>query len=371
MQRTAAPDQPETPTMPRKASNPWPMVRRHLRKHLAWQVALGIVLAVATIAELGWWGLSATATNFAGSHFNQGQNATWVAHTWVGDTHPDADYDDLAGLLQREQITFIYAHVGPLNGDGTIPAERYPNAAPFTQAMHTRLPQLRILAWIGQIYQPGAPVGSAEIDLARSQTRANITQAAALFTSQLGFDGVHYDIEPIPNNDNHFLDLLDETRTQIGPYKILSLSTPNWVPVARVTDVIQNIRNAPNVWWTTYYYQAVSRHVDQLVAMMYNTGMPTAPLYEMIVQQETAHILHSVQVASPHTQVIIGIPTYTQLPSRAFHASAENMRTGLHGVISGLNEATGLSAFAGIAIYPEWLTTPADWALYEQEWLGK
>src|SRR6185437_9101726 len=144
----------------------------------------------------------------------------------------------------------------------------------------------------------------------------------------------------------------------------------NWVPVARVTNVLQSLRDQPNVWWTTYYYQAVSRHVDQIVAMMYNTGMPTPPLYETIVQQETAHILHAVADAAPNTQVVIGIPTYTQPPSRAFHASAENMRTGLHGVISGLNENDGLSAFAGLAIYPEWLTTDADWALYDHEWLG-
>lgn len=368
MAQTDAPQQPTTAPLPAVPAAPAP--RRHARKHLAWQVLLGVVLAFATLAELGWWGLSATATNLAGAHFNQSQNATWVAHTWVGDAHPDADYDDLADLLQREQIAYIYAHVGPLDGNGTIPADRFPHADAFTTAMHLRLPQLRILAWIGQIYRPGAQPGDPEIDLACSQTRDNIALTAANFTAKLGFDGVHYDIEPIPNNDNHFLDLLDATRAQIGPQKILSLSTPNWVPVARVTDVLQNLRNQPNVWWTTYYYQAVSRHVDQIVAMMYNTGMPTAPLYEMIVQQETAHILRSVQLAAPRTRVIIGIPTYTDPSSRAFHASAENMRTGLRGVISGLNEDTGLSAFAGLAIYPEWLTTPADWALYEHEWLG-
>jgi hypothetical protein len=335
-----------------------------------WQAALGGVLLLALLAELAWWGLSATATNYPGWHFNRGQNATWLAHTWVGAAHTSGDYDALAALLQREQITYVYAHVGPLTGAGTIPPARYPAAGAFAQAMHARLPELRILAWIGQIYAPGAPPGSTAVDLARSQTRANIAATAALFTSRLGFDGVHYDIEPVPNNDPHFLDLLDTTRAQIGPGKILSLSTPNWVPVARVTNIIQSLRDQPNVWWTTYYYQAVSRHVDQIVAMMYNTGMPTAPLYETIVQQETAHILRSVALTAPHTQVLIGIPTYTDPPSRAFHASAENMRTGLHGVIAGLNEDDGLSAFTGLAIYPEWLTTGDDWALYRQDWLG-
>ena len=367
---TPAPAQ-EPPTTPLPPAIAAPTPRWRLRWRALWHVALGVVLLLGLLGEFGWWGLAATATNFTGSHFNNGHNATWVAHTWVGDSHTAADYDALAARLQHEQIAYIYAHVGPLAGDGTIPADRFPNAGSFTAALHARLPALQILAWIGQIYRVGADPSEDIIDLARSQTRDNIAATAAHFTDALGFDGIHYDIEPIPNNDNHFLDLLDATRASIGQGKILSLSTPNWIPVARVTDVLQTLRDQQNVWWTTYYYQAVSKHVDQIVAMMYNTGMPTAPLYELVVQQETAHILHAVAQASPRTQVIIGIPTYTQPPTRAFHDTAENMRTGLHGVINGLNEEDGLSAFAGLAIYPEWLTTDADWALYDQAWLGR
>jgi hypothetical protein len=345
--------------------NHWRLQRRAL-----WQGLAVLVLLGALVAQFGWWGLSATATNESGMHFNRGQNATWVAHTWVGDIHSASEYDALADRLKREEITYIYAHVGPLDGNGTIPAARYPNAETFTQEMHARLPNLRILAWIGQIYRVGADPSEEIIDLSRSQTRDNITTVARIFTQMQGFDGVHYDIEPVPNNDNHFLDLLDSTRERIGPGKTLSLSTPNWIPVARVTDVLQTIRNQQNVWWTTYYYGAVSKHVDQMVAMMYNTGMPTAPLYELVVQQETAHILRTIAAASPTTQVIIAIPTYNDPSSRAFHADAENMHTGLQAVIGGLNEHNGLNVFQGIAIYPEWLTSDADWQLYDQQWLG-
>ncbi|MBA3823127.1 MAG: hypothetical protein H0X24_04365 [Ktedonobacterales bacterium] len=352
---------PPTPTR----SAPWRARRRAL-----WQVLGGFVLLGAMLAQCGWWGLSARATNDEGARFNHGQNATWVAHAWVGETHSDAEYDTLAERLKHEQITYIYAHVGPLTGSGTIPVDRFSNAFTFAAALHSRLPELRILAWIGQIYRVGADPSEDIIDLARSQTRDNITETAELFTSKLGFDGIHYDIEPVPNNDNHFLDLLDATRQRIGAGKVLSLSTPNWIPVARVTDVLQTLRNQQNVWWTTYYYGTVSKHVDQIVAMMYNTGMPTAPLYELVVQQETAHILRTTATASPTTHVIIAIPTYTAPASRAFHASAENMRTGLRAVIGGLNEDEGLSAFMGVAVYPEWLTSDADWAIYDHQWLG-
>ena len=363
--------QPPLYQEPLPISSSGPPSRGRLRQRALWQVLAVIVLAGALIAQFGWWGLAAKVTNYSGAHFNLGQNATWVAHDWVGQTHRQSEYDALAQRLQSAQITYIFAHVGPLTGDGGILADRFPNARAFTAALHARLPDLHILAWIGQIYRVGADPSEDIIDLSRSQTRDNITTTAHTFTDTLGFDGIHYDIEPVPNNDNHFLDLLDATRSSIGAGKMLSLSTPNWIPVARVTDVLQTLRNQENVWWTTYYYGAVSKHVDQIVAMMYNTGMPTAPLYELVVQQETAHILHTVAAASPTTRVIIAIPTYTQSPTRAFHASAENIQTGLHAVIGGLNENDGLSAFAGLAIYPEWLTTDADWALYDQQWLGR
>lgn len=352
----------DAPTLPRRAL-------RHTR-YLP-RTLLVMLLLVATIGELGWWRMTATVTNFSGAHFNQGQNALWIAHTWVGQAHADTEYDALATRLQREQIAFAYVHVGPLDGDGTISIAKYPNAAAFVAALHRRAPQTKLLAWIGQIYRPGALPGDDEIDLALHPTRQQIAVTAANFTHGLGFDGIHYDIEPVQNNDSHFLDLLDETRTAIGRNSILSIATPNWVPIARVTEVFNSITNRRDVWWTTYYYQTVSRHVDQVVAMMYNTGMPTAPLYEAIVQQETAHILRDVEQGSAHTQVIIGIPTYTAVPSRAFHASAENMRTGLQGVIGGLNYDTWHTAFAGVAIYPEWLTTDEDWATYDHEWLGQ
>jgi hypothetical protein len=336
---------------------------------VCWVVG-SIILLVAIIAEFGWWGLTATTTSYAGAHFNQGRNATWLAHTWVGDYHTDADYAALADRLRHEQIMYVYAHVGPLNDDGTIPASITSYAMTFVRALHQRDPAVRILAWIGQVYDPGAVPGDNAVDIGLPTMRASITNTAALFTGHYGFDGIHYDFEPVPNNDNHFLDLLDETRQAIGQSKLLSVATPNWVPLSHITDALHAVIDRGNAWWTTYYYLAVSSHVDQIVVMMYNTDMATAPLYEMIVEQETAHVLRAVERGSASTQVIVGIPTF-QGDSRAFHSSAENMRTGLTGVIGGLNYGTYHTAFGGVAIYPEWLTTDSDWATYNQMWLGE
>ncbi len=352
-----------TPTLP-----PTPVARR---RRGWWRLSIMVVAIVMLVCEGIWWRVTATHTQFAGPAFNQHTNAIWIAHTWVGDSHTPADYDTLADELRQGQITYVYAHVGPLDGDGTIPSARYLYAADFVQAMHQRLPQLRVLAWIGQIYRAGAGTASDVVDLTVSATRQQIATTSAHFTRDLGFDGIQYDLEPIPNNDSHFLDLLRTTRQMIGPQVILAVTTPNWVPVARVADAMRAITGREDTWWTTYYYERVSQLVDQLDVMLYNTGMPTAPLYQAFAQQETEHILRAVQNAPSTATVVIGLPTYRDPPSRAFPSAAENMTTGLRGVIAGLNTATDHPAFGGVAIYPEWVMTPADWQTYDQIWLGQ
>ena len=116
----------------------------------------------------------------------------WLEHRWVGQAQTGESYDALADELRRHGVTDVFAHVGPLDGHGAIPLERYPNAASFVAALHARLPGMHVQAWMGQMEKRrGGP-----LDLADAGTRAGILQTAALFLD-LGFDGIHYDIEPL------------------------------------------------------------------------------------------------------------------------------------------------------------------------------
>lgn len=345
-----------TETPPRKTRWYWRLLR-----------TAGIVLALLTVLiGVLWWRLNATVTNFSGAHFNQQHNAVWAQHEWVGQAHTPQEYDQLAALLKREQIGYLFPHVGPLNGDGAIPPSLYPNATTFVREMKSRLPDLKILAWMGQEEKDGG----GPLDLSNSQTRDNIIAGARLFTQNLGFDGIHYDIEPVHNLNPHFIDLLEDTREAIGTSKMISVSAPKWAPAARVIPFVQAISGRGTAWWTTYYFLIVSAHVDQLVVMMYNTALPTASLYETLVKQETAHILDANNQASRPAQVLMGIPTYHD-NGPGFHDSAENMLSGLEGVTAGLNSGEDTSHFGGVAIYPLWLTSQSDWQTYNQRWLGE
>lgn len=357
-----------TPTwpMPRKGPGAPKGPKRLQRLGL---VALAVLVVLVSVFGFTLWRLSETVTDYPGSHFNQGKNAVWLEHTWVGDFHSGADFDALAAQLAREQIYYVYAHVGPMASDGSIPDSLAPQAATLTEQLHTRMPQLKVLAWIGQLEAASGDPDNSTVNLANPHVRAGIEHTAAHFVQVDGFDGVHYDIEPITNNNSHFLDLLTETRAALPTGAILSISAQKWAPNAHIADWAYGLGKA-DAWWTSYYYSKVAAYVDQLVVLAYNTAMPAAGLYSLAVKQETANILSAARSARHPPEVLIGVPTYAG-NNFWFHESAENMDTALHGIIAGLNSNRNTQPFVGVAIYRLATTDQPAWATYDHLWLGK
>lgn len=360
-----APTQP-LPHLPRRIQRRQPGRRRRA-------VLRGVLIAVLSLIVVisgGWLWLSRTVTNYPGAHFNRGENAVWLEHTWAGDPHSAADFNTLAARLAREQVAYVFAHVGPLASDGTIPPERFSYAAEMVQALKQRLPGVRVLAWIGQLERASGQPANQTVDLSDPNTRQRIAATAAYFAGPLGFDGVHYDIEPMLNNSPHLLDLFDVTRAVLPPGKLLSTSAPMWAPNAHVAEWLASSLGKGAGLWTSYYYAAVATHVDQLVVMDYNTAIPNGPLYSLYVKQQTQNILAAVRSARHPPQVLIGLPSYSG-DGAWFHASAENLDTGLAGVVAGLNSERETAPFVGVAIYRFATTGDAAWSAYERQWLGR
>lgn len=348
-----------------------PQRRAHLRR--AVRVTLFALLAIALLTSIGagytYRRITATLTNYPSAHFNHGQNAVWLEHAWAGEYHTADEYDALAAQLKREQITYVFAHVGPLNSDGTIPENVAPWAPDLAQALHERMPGVKVLAWVGQLEAASGAPANEVVNLANASTRLTIAATSAHFVTADGFDGVHYDIEPISNNNSHFLDLLIETRALMPEGSILSVSAQKWAPNAHVADLLYHAGRAGQ-WWTSYYLAAVAAHVDQIAVMTYDTGMPTPAMYRIFVQQETKHILEAIDTAQKPPQLLIGVPTYSG-NSLWFHDSAENMTTALAGVTAGLNSASDTKPFVGVAIYRLAVTRDSDWHVYNRVWLGQ
>ncbi|HEX9068411.1 MAG TPA: glycosyl hydrolase family 18 protein [Ktedonobacterales bacterium] len=346
------------PTLPPKRS------RGFARKLML--VVLVLALIGAVTSGIGYFLLGRETTSFPGAYFNRGQNAIWLEHSWSGQPHNAADYDGLAATLQAHQIGFVYAHVGPLSSDGTIDPRLAPFAKQLAFALHHRMPGLRILAWIGQLEAASGQPASGTVDLSSSSVRQQIALASRHFVADFGFDGVHYDIEPITNNNAHFLDLLDVTHSELPTGAILSISAEKWAPSARIAQMLFDQKQASS-WWTTYYYQQVAAHTDQIVLLPYNSAMPNADLYRIFVKQQVQHVLEAARAAKNSPSVLVGIPTYPG-NDKWFHDSAENMDSGLRGVISGLNSEDASSPFVGVAIYRYGTTQPSSWQTYDKLW---
>ena len=213
-----------------------------------------------------------------------------------------------------------------MRSDGSIPDSLRPRPPRSRNSSSARLPNVQVLAWIGQLEVASGQPENETVNLAESQVRAGIVQTAVCFVRDFGFDGVHYDIEPITNNNSHYPRFLSETRSALPIGAMLSISAQKWAPNAHIADWAHDVGKA-GAWWTSYYFSRVAEYVDQLVVIAYNTAMPTASLYSLAVKQETANILDAVRTAHHVPQVLMGMPTYSG-SDFWYHDSAENMSSG-------------------------------------------
>jgi hypothetical protein len=231
--------------------------------------------------------------------------------------------------------------------------------------------------------------------------RGRIVATCKFFIEQQGFDGVHLDIEPAPSGDPDYLKLLDELRAGIGA-KTLSVAAMKWTPLA---PDLAGLSLLP-YHWTRSYYREVAARADQLVLMPYGTPIPFANLYIKYVRWQTGEVLDAVR-DFPSCRVLVGLPTYNDTGQREGnqdsqdspdsqsnpdspdspdsqgsqsaeggemppHPNAENLGTGLQGVIESLRDLRRSGNlppnFAGVALFASWTTSPQEWDLFDTVW---
>jgi hypothetical protein len=296
------------------------------------------------------------ATNFAGTHFNQGTNAVWLGVEWTKQPHNSVEISTLANTLKEEQIRYVFAYTSYLKPNGQFnPSYTYANQ--FIQEFKTAYPHSNVQAWIGLPLE--------YVDLNNQAVREQIIVFCVYLVQEKGFDGVHLDPEPVSNNNNDLLVLLNELRTALGSEATISIAT------RRIWPIFPNVEwpLVGKISWHTNYYREVANRVDQIVVMIYDSAMPSAVLYRQWSRFQVIEISQAVH--STHVELFFGVPTseektYTHWPI------AENMSSGLQGIIDGLNDAKAYpSGVNGVAIYPYWETDEIEWSIYHVIWLGR
>lgn len=316
----------------------------------AMRVVMVLTAIVVVLLLLSWAGMRFGSVVPAAE---AAPRAAWVTHRWVAAPVDPDGLDALADRLRTAKLTDVYVHVGPLNGDGTLPLSRAPYAKEFAAALHERLAGLRVQAWLGQV-EAG---GGGPLDLGREGVRARVVASARRFMD-LGYDGVHYDIEPIWTGDADFLSLLEATgRAAHADGKVLSVAAEE-LPLFPGADRVIGMLIPRYHPWTLGYHRRVAAHVDQLAVMTYDSAVPGAHLYQRFVARNT----RLLAAALPEdVQLLIGVPSYADW--NVGHWPAERPANALHGLRRGLARVPeGRRSRVGWALYAEWTTDADEWA---------
>lgn len=295
------------------------------------------------------------SSNQPGSFFNKGNNAVWIGHEWVGEYRSDGDIQQLIENLKKYQFNTVFVHVGPLKEDGTIDPETYKYSIDFVEKVKKFDKDIRVQAWLGQL--------RGKLDLGDTDIRHNVVNQAMVLAQLVGFDGIHFDIEPVWDNDLDFIQLLKETRKTLSDDKSISVALAEFVPESLIwmLDGVYEFKN----YNSQVNYKNVAQFADQIVVMVYDTGIKNAYIYKWLVQEQTIWLSDLLD----GKEVFVGIPAYDE-DKEGFDPKIENIKNGLQGVINGLNNLrSDDDNFAGVAIYPYWEIDEEEWGIYENSWL--
>jgi hypothetical protein len=323
---------------------------------------LGVVLVVllALLAAEGALRVTYAGDPAAGTRTRQ-RDAVWLGHAWVDGRKDDADVTALARRLGDTGIRDLYVHAGPLEHDGTLPKSAYPRARWFVDAVHRAAPGVRVQAWLGDELAPEKPDA---MHLERAATRAAVVASTRQILAA-GFDGAHFDLEPLHSGDRHYLALLDALhRVTRADGAVLSVAAHQIDPLPAFHSLWGTLTGHPK-WWSQRDFGQVARRVDQIAVMSYDTMQPLQSLYGGYVAQQTSLALEATPES---TDLLMGLPFFHE--NRFGHwAHAETVPAAVRGVRLGLSRTDADRAHFGVALYVDFAATEKDWRAYEEGWV--
>jgi hypothetical protein len=320
-----------------------------------------ISAAVATLLALAWLAWSPGRDRRDGRH-DRGRNGLWLGHGWLGDDgwftrnqkqsqltrfRDPARIADLARRMRAHHVTDLFPHLCPTALDGRIAPEDPVQA----ERLLDGLAGFRVLPWVG-----GAR--GVQAFPAEPSWRANFARSiGALLRAHPRLAGVQVNVEPWPSGDPDGLRLLDEVRAALPAGRILSVAAypppTRWHPY-------------PEVHWDQGYYREVSRRVDQLVPMLYDTSLRVAKPYRWLMATWTRQVL----AWSGATPVLLGLPAYDDAGVGYHDPSVENLPNALQGIHAGL-EGPLPRNYQGVALYSEWEMDAGEWQLFRGRFLRR
>jgi hypothetical protein len=318
-------------------------------------VLLVPLLTAETALRVNYMGDPADGT------YTRNRDAIWLGHAWIDGRKVDADVTALARRLKTTGIRDLYVHTGPMEHDGTLPKSLYPKAAWLTDAVHREMPGVRVQAFLGDVLATESPDG---MRLEEAATRAAVVRSARQVLD-VGYDGVHLDLEPLHSGDRNYLSLLDDVRAVTRAEGAqLSVAAHQIDPIPAFHSFWGTVAGHPK-WWSQEFFGQVARRVDQIAVMSYDTMQPLESLYGGYVAQQTSLAL---EVTPPTTHLLMGLPFYHE--NRFGHWNhAETVAAAVRGVRLGLSRTDADRTRFGVAAYIDFAATEEDWTAYREGWV--
>ncbi len=311
------------------------------------QIMKYVVSALAVAIFFVWYIVFGPSANFEKGHFDLRQNAVWAQHAWSEQKHTPEEIRDFVETLGKNHIRYVYLHVGPIDSTGNISPERYNQLDEFLKVARVYSDRIIYIPWLGQIRNK-LPLDSLTV-------RTHIVNLSKMFVDDLGMGGIHFDIEPIVDNDSDFLFLLEDVRKAIGSDKIISVALSEYFP-SSVIYVAQKFMHVSDSL-SKEYVRKIDSRIDQLVVMTYENSIQDGRFYRYFLKNEVIWLTNVLE----HSKLIVGLPTY-DTESETFHPKAENIEFGLRGVIDGLSSwRSKREVFEGVALYGYWTTDKREW----------
>jgi hypothetical protein len=326
----------------------------HARRLSARSVA-GLFLTLLVLTYVLW----SPGDALRDGRHDRGRNGIWLSHGWLGADTWFVEYDrsqerfrdparvaDLARRLDRHHITDIYPHLAPTTAQGRLP----PLDPAQTERFLDQMAGMRVMPWVGGL------LGEHVFPRSVSWRRTFVTEVRRLLHAHPRLAGIHLNVEPLPTGNRAYLTLLEELRQVLPPGKVLSVAA---YPPPTIWQ------RAPEIHWDQAYYRQVAHRADQLVVMMYDTGLPLGKVYVSVLAGWTEDVLTWV----PDGDVLLGLPAYEDIA--LYHWPwAENLKNGLRGVHAGLGRLDeSPCGYQGIAIYSQWTMAEREWMRLERGFL--
>jgi len=317
----------------------------------AWKIGILVLLATATALLVAAVHIYPTSQH----SFDSATNGIWVGHRWYtgrevrsGDRVPESEIEFLVSRLRRSGIRYVYVHAGPLLADGSIAD----SADPFFSEFRRAYPEGVFLAWLGARVE--------KVQLEEEAWRSAVVDVVERLPAE-GFDGVHFNLEPIRDGHPGYLELLSQVRARMGDGWRISQATPRSAPFGISVGALR--RN----FWSGTFYRATMDIADQTVLMAYDTNLPLRIAYVAFVRNQTRRLVSWSCAALKH-EVLIGVPSYHDVPEYS-DPSVENIDNATLGVRSALESfPNNPECFRGVSIYANWVTDASEWRQFERTW---